>query len=410
MKIFIGSSTPGKSYARQISFIIRKENCQTLDWWDNDEFKRNHTIIENILDGIESCDAGIFLFTEDDIMVSPDKNQIFAPRDNVLFEYGMFVGRHGRSSCAIAKKGNPKLPSDLGGVDYISIEEGEDFQKNNEEKIVNWITALKKNEVSESNRKVKASLQKIADRYTDLKAKIRWIIESMDGRASVEYNERKVMVAMQGYLENGIAKSLLAVDVVGPQAWQTPSIYHYLAPQLREYLRANVSEGNKFALAVDHRLFNAINCGISNAKKVFSESNTDFDNQNSEFDVSETDLSNVNLQYCRILLWSKEELLRPESEAVIRFHEAFRIPLFFMDADGSNQYRDDDFIIIEGEDGGALCCCSSSRENDYRDAEAIASKATIRKLSARINGILGDERLLFAEDARELYKEKNHHH
>lgn len=399
-----------KEYAEEIGFILRDYDCSPINWWEHAAFRKNQTLIQNLIDVFLSCDAGLFLFSEDDLLSIQNGEEIKIPRDNVIFEYGLFTGIHGKEKSVILRLGEPRLPVDLSGVLYIQLkynnsERPSVFKQNNTEDIKRWIQDIRREADLRLNERIIQSLKSISSKlHPDLNFKIEEIILSLQGKASdIDYNEKNVMRAIQGYLQNGIAKSIFGIDVVGPKGWLSPSIYHYLAPQLREYLRRNVNGFGQFHLKIDARIAGAVANAITNAKAFLKESYTEFDNISESFILEKVAPQELSLQYCRILLWSKAELMRPETLAVIRFHEAFRIPLFYLETSFVDKNRDDDFLIIEDEHGRCLCCCNSSRQSDYRNAEAVENQKIMIELSRKVTTFLNHEKILFAEDARLIY-------
>jgi len=75
-----------------------------------------HRLIEISRD----VDASIFIFGEDDKIWWRGK-ELQQPRDNVLVEYGLFVGTLGPERALICRTGKPKTPSDLDGIVHIDI-------------------------------------------------------------------------------------------------------------------------------------------------------------------------------------------------------------------------------------------------------------------------------------------------
>ncbi len=94
IRIFIGSSTEALGVARKIKSGLKYD--AHVDTWADGLFdepgKAYIEILESILDSYE---YGIFVFNPDDKIFSRGK-QLSIPRDNVIFEYGMFLGRHTR--------------------------------------------------------------------------------------------------------------------------------------------------------------------------------------------------------------------------------------------------------------------------------------------------------------------------
>ena len=66
---------------------------------------------------MDAADFAILLLTPDDTTTSRDQ-QRFAPRDNVVFELGLFMGCMGRQRCFLIQEDNRelRLPTDLLGV------------------------------------------------------------------------------------------------------------------------------------------------------------------------------------------------------------------------------------------------------------------------------------------------------
>jgi hypothetical protein len=91
-----------------------------LDWKD---FTPGRSILQQIEGAAERCNAGIFLFTEDDkLPTSAFPNQA-APRDSVVFEAGYFINSKGKDHVLIIQEAGAKTPAELGGDIYGSLED-----------------------------------------------------------------------------------------------------------------------------------------------------------------------------------------------------------------------------------------------------------------------------------------------
>lgn len=68
----------------------------------------------------------VALLTPDDVGALRDNSNDLKPRarQNVVFELGYFLGRLGRERVCALTKGNVEIPSDYGGVVYISLDDG----------------------------------------------------------------------------------------------------------------------------------------------------------------------------------------------------------------------------------------------------------------------------------------------
>jgi hypothetical protein len=85
--------------------------------WQEGVFEIGKTFIESLLDALPRFDYAILILTPDSLK-SEREVETFGPRDNVIFELGLFMGRLGRSRTFIVRQagGKMKMPSDLDGV------------------------------------------------------------------------------------------------------------------------------------------------------------------------------------------------------------------------------------------------------------------------------------------------------
>lgn len=113
--IFIGSSTEGESIAYAIQENL--ENIADVYVWTQGVFELGSSYIESLIKELDKADFAVLVLTEDDITISRSQ-QTVSPRDNVLFELGLFMGRLGkdRSFFVFDKTKNIKIPSDLSGI------------------------------------------------------------------------------------------------------------------------------------------------------------------------------------------------------------------------------------------------------------------------------------------------------
>jgi hypothetical protein len=113
--LFIGSSSEGVEFARAVRTLLDRDVEASL--WNEGFFKLGSTFIETLVNSIARFDFAVLLLTPDDLVSSRDKES-FGPRDNVIFELGLFMGRLGRSRTFVVHEAEPKLkiPTDLSGV------------------------------------------------------------------------------------------------------------------------------------------------------------------------------------------------------------------------------------------------------------------------------------------------------
>jgi predicted nucleotide-binding protein len=113
--LFIGSSSEGLNFARAVRSSLDKDSEITM--WNEDFFGQGSTFIETLINALSRFDFAILVLTPDD-WVSSRKVAIFGPRDNVVFELGLFMGRLGRERTFLVHQGDAKLkiPTDLSRV------------------------------------------------------------------------------------------------------------------------------------------------------------------------------------------------------------------------------------------------------------------------------------------------------
>ncbi len=126
-KIFIGSSVEGLKIANAIQAQL-DYTCETTVWKDG-IFMLSKNTLESLEKALDDVEYGIFVFSPDDVLKirNVEKDSI---RDNVLFEFGLFMGRLGRGKVFFITPENSEdihLPTDLLGINrgiYFEREDG----------------------------------------------------------------------------------------------------------------------------------------------------------------------------------------------------------------------------------------------------------------------------------------------
>ena len=114
-KIFIGSSVEGLSVAYAMQQNLTHDAEATV--WDQGVFELSNTTIESLEKSLTTIDFAIFVFSDDDIKIMR-KKQSSTVRDNVLFEFGLFIGKIGRERVFFVTPDNSSIhiPTDLLGI------------------------------------------------------------------------------------------------------------------------------------------------------------------------------------------------------------------------------------------------------------------------------------------------------
>ncbi|HDX8377141.1 TPA: nucleotide-binding protein [Aeromonas dhakensis] len=114
-RLFIGSSVEGLGVAYSIQQNLMHDLEATV--WDQGVFGLSQTTIDALEKALEASDFGVFVFSPDDMTVMRNIESKTV-RDNVIFEFGLFVGKLGRERVFfILPDGcDTHIPTDLLGV------------------------------------------------------------------------------------------------------------------------------------------------------------------------------------------------------------------------------------------------------------------------------------------------------
>jgi predicted nucleotide-binding protein len=109
--IFIGSSSEGVHVAKALERGLADDADVTM--WKRDIFQPSYGYLESLTKMLESSDFAVLVLTADDLIQSRGPKSR-APRDNVVFELGLFIGRLGRQRCFFLcdKTKRIKVPTD----------------------------------------------------------------------------------------------------------------------------------------------------------------------------------------------------------------------------------------------------------------------------------------------------------
>lgn len=123
-RLFIGSSSEKLRYAYALQEQLEHDADVTL--WNQAFFELNTSYLDSLTNGLKDSDFGVFIFAPDDILKLRDQAHA-AVRDNVLFEFGLFMGKLGKERVFFVlpqEQGNLRLPSDLLGISTVTFDAG----------------------------------------------------------------------------------------------------------------------------------------------------------------------------------------------------------------------------------------------------------------------------------------------
>jgi hypothetical protein len=119
--VFLGYCGSSATTAAKIKrYLTMQLGVTVLDW--RTDFEPANSILNQIEEASRRCGAGVFLFTKDDPISDSNAKDRAVPRDNVIFEAGYFSALKGKTRVLIVRQRGAKMPADLGGDIYASLE------------------------------------------------------------------------------------------------------------------------------------------------------------------------------------------------------------------------------------------------------------------------------------------------
>jgi hypothetical protein len=120
-KLFIGSSQKNLRVANVLAEGL--EEYAEARVWSEGVFGLNEGFLETLLKKLGEYDFAVFVLASDDLTMSKEESRP-SPRDNVLFESGLFMGVLGRDRVFLVydEAVGLKIPSDLAGVSLASYD------------------------------------------------------------------------------------------------------------------------------------------------------------------------------------------------------------------------------------------------------------------------------------------------
>ncbi len=116
-KLFIISTVESLDIARDIKAQLDYDDVEVTIWNETSVFNGGDYTIEALERAVKESDFGIAILQDDDIIVSREIEKR-GPRDNVVFELGLFMGllTRRRTFIALPRGVDQKLASDLRGI------------------------------------------------------------------------------------------------------------------------------------------------------------------------------------------------------------------------------------------------------------------------------------------------------
>jgi len=130
-RVFIISSAEALEIAREVKASFDHDDSIFVEIWTEGVFKIAHYTLDDLTQKVEDSDFAIAIAHGDDTIAT--RGQTWpTPRDNVIFELGLFMGKLGRQRAILMEPRDEKvkLPSDLAGITTVAYrrqKDGEDL-------------------------------------------------------------------------------------------------------------------------------------------------------------------------------------------------------------------------------------------------------------------------------------------
>ena len=159
LRVFVASSSEQLQVADRIADALRvvdqADHTPQLDVcpWSEGVFTFSASYIETLEEELDRADFAVVILTADDVASSRNK-EINLPRDNVVLELGLFMGRLGRRRCFFFVDGesDTKVASDLSGVKPVEFYEQSADETEGRFSVKTQATSVRKDMLGQGSR------------------------------------------------------------------------------------------------------------------------------------------------------------------------------------------------------------------------------------------------------------------
>lgn len=143
LRVFVGSSLEASDEDKLVRRILEDNGIEPITW--KNVFNVGEFSLDSLINISEKVHGAIIISTPDD-KVWYRGTEIFAPRDNILFEMGLFIKALGAKHVALIfckdfDGKSPKMPTDINGMNVIFFEKNKSVA--NETHLEKWIYQFK---------------------------------------------------------------------------------------------------------------------------------------------------------------------------------------------------------------------------------------------------------------------------
>lgn len=150
--IFIGSSSEALPIVEKVKALL-EDSYKIIQW--NESFTPNKSTLDCLIENAIKIDEAIFIGAIDDKTSAIDTTRLdregvlHKTRDNVIFEFGLFLGMLGRKDCIFLADNQMNIMSDYKGITTILFD-----QNNLDDSLSQAVNSIKKYFEEYSNRDI----------------------------------------------------------------------------------------------------------------------------------------------------------------------------------------------------------------------------------------------------------------
>ena len=127
--VFIGCSSAALPLGNKIKEKLETNGDIVATVWNKQLLELGGIILDNLLRYVSSFDFSVLVLSADDFTSSTQGGEATAaPRDNVIFEMGLFMEAKGRERVLVVREEGAKMPADIGGGIYLSLRDRDDIK------------------------------------------------------------------------------------------------------------------------------------------------------------------------------------------------------------------------------------------------------------------------------------------
>lgn len=205
INVFIGGSSESLDVAKKVANLLEEGGDVICTIWNKDTFEINDSFLESLIKASLAHDFGLFVASSDDIAVIR-KSVEEVPRDNVLFEYGLFLGALGNKRTYLLQEKGCKLPSDLNGYTTPRFEKS--FPDDEWKNVTDNILSNMKSRFLKSEIQVLPSTSLAIGYFNSFLARISEHISKVQGsvlnNSKLEHEEVKLNILIPNELSDNI--------------------------------------------------------------------------------------------------------------------------------------------------------------------------------------------------------------